>query len=179
MKGFLGKLTGDDVLPNAPERLPDGASDEQRAAHDAATEAYLKAVKGIQKRNNTPWCYFAMVLDSTSLMLIRHDCVDNKGLGDGRKSWVLLQQMFRNDETVTVVKVMQQLARLQLKETKALHNYFIRAQKLSTMLEHAGEHLSAPLLNSIVPNICLSLTNTLWCRKSSTLPAALWSFEQG
>ena len=103
---------GDDVPPNPPGRLPDEASDEKRASHYAATEAYMKAVTGIQKRNNTLCSYIDMVLDSTSLMLIRHDSEDNKGLGDGRKAWVLLQQRFRGDETVTVVSVMQQLARL-------------------------------------------------------------------
>ena len=72
-----------------------------------------------------------MMLGSTSLMLIRHDCVDNKGLGDGRKAWVLLQQRFRSDETVTVVSVMRKLARLQLKEDEALYKYFNRAQELS------------------------------------------------
>ena len=47
-KGLFETLTGDDVSPNAPGRWPDGASDEQRAAHDAATEAYMKAVADIQ-----------------------------------------------------------------------------------------------------------------------------------
>ena len=115
-------MTGDDVPPNAPGRLLDGASDEQRTAYDAATEAYTKTVTNIQKRNTTLWCYLAMVLDSTSLMLIEHDCVDNKDPGNGRKAWVLLQQRFRSDETVTVVSAMRKLARLQLKEDEALHN---------------------------------------------------------
>ena len=60
--------------------------------------------------------------------------------------------MFRSDETVTVVSVMRQLARVQLKKDEALHNYFIRAHMLSTRLEHAGEHLSKPLLNAMVLN---------------------------
>ena len=111
-KGLFETLTGIDVPPNPPLLLPDGASDEQRAAHDAATEACMKAVADIQKRQNTLLCYLAMLLDSTSLMLISHDCVDHKGLGDGRKAWVLLQLRFRSDETVTVVSVMRQLARL-------------------------------------------------------------------
>ena len=145
-------MTGDDVPPNPPGPLPDGASDEQGAAHDAATEAYMKAVIDIQKRNNTLWCYLALVLDSTSLMLIGHDCVDNKGLGDGRKAWLLVQQRFRSDETVTVVSVMRHFAGLQLKEDEALHNCFIRAQELSTRLEHAGEHLLELLLNARVLN---------------------------
>ena len=145
-------MTGDDVPPNPPGRLPDGASDEKCPAHDAATEAYMKAVIDIQRHKNTPWCNLAMVLDSTSLMLIRHDSVDNKGLGDVRKAWVLLQQRFRSDETVTVVSVMRQLARLQLQEDEALHNFFIRAPDLSTRLEHAGEHLPEPSLNAMVLN---------------------------
>ena len=115
-------MTGDDVPPNPLRRLPDRVSDEQRTAHDAATEAYLKAVTDIQKRNNTLWCYLAMVLDPTSLTLIRRDSVDNRGLGARRKAWVLRQQRFRGDETVTVVNVIRNLARLQLNEDEALHN---------------------------------------------------------
>ena len=76
---------GDNVPPNLPLGLPDGASDEERAAHDAATEAYMKAVADIQKRHNTIWSYLAMVLDSPSLMLIRHNCVDRKGLVEDEK----------------------------------------------------------------------------------------------
>ena len=112
----------------------------------------MKAVTDIQKRRNTLWCNLAMVLDSTSLMLVRHDCGDNKGLGDGRKAWILLRQRFRSGEFVTVVIVMQQLARLQLKEDKALHNYFVRSKELSTRLEQTGEHLSELLLNAMVLN---------------------------
>ena len=69
-KDLFETLTGDDVPPNPPGGLPDGASDEQRAAHDAATGAYMKAVTDIKRPNNTLWCYFAWVLDSTGLMLI-------------------------------------------------------------------------------------------------------------
>ena len=63
-----------------------------------------------------------MVLDSTSLMFIRHYCVDHKGLGDGHKAWGLLQDRFRRNETVTVVSLMRQLSRLQLKEDEALRS---------------------------------------------------------
>ena len=52
-KGLFEALKVDDVPPNPSGRLPDGASDEQRAAHDAATEAYMKAVIDIQKRKDT------------------------------------------------------------------------------------------------------------------------------
>ena len=151
-KCLFETLTGDDVPANPPLRLLDGASDEQHAAHDAATEAHTKAVADIQKCHNTLWCYLAMVLDPTSLMSIRHDCLDHKGLGDGRKTWVLLQPRFRRDETVTVVSVVRQLARLELKEDRALENHFIRAQEMFTRIEQAGEHLSEPLLNGMVLN---------------------------
>ena len=93
-----------------------------------------------------------MVLNSTCWMLIRHDCLDKRGLGDWRKAWIFLQQRFRWLETVTVVSVTWQLAHLQLKEDEAQHIYFICAQALSARLEHAGEHLSEPLLNAMVLN---------------------------
>ena len=117
-KGLFDTLTGDDRPPAQPARLGNDASDESRAAHDAAQEAHRRAVDDIEKRKNTLRCYLAMVLGSTSLMLIRHDCVDRKGLCDGHKAWGLLQERFRSNETVTVVSVMRQLARLTLKEDK-------------------------------------------------------------
>ena len=74
------------------------------------------------------------------------------GLGDRRKDSVLLQQRLRKDKTVTVVSVMGQLARLQLKQDEGLHNYIIPAEDFSTKLEHAGEHLPERLLNAMVLN---------------------------
>ena len=93
-----------------------------------------------------------MTLDASSLLLIRHDCVNSNGLGDGQKAWQLLQQRFRSDETITVISLMRQLARLQLREDKAIHQYFIRAQELVTRLHHAGEELSETLFNAMVLN---------------------------
>ena len=89
-----------------------------------------------------------MVFDSTSLILIKHDCVDTKGLCVGHIAWGFLQENFRSNETVTVVRLMRQLARPQLKEDEALHNYFIRAQVLSVHMEQAGKLLSEPLLDA-------------------------------
>ena len=94
-KGLFETLTGDDRPPSPPVRPGDNPTNEERASHDAAEEAYRRALDDIEKRKNTLWCYLAMVLDSTSLMLIRHDCVDHKGLGDGHKAWGLLQDIFR------------------------------------------------------------------------------------
>ena len=151
-KSLFETLTGDERPPHPPTRLSDNPTNEERAAHDAAEEAHRRALDDIEKRKNTLWCYLALVLDSTSLMLIRHDCVDHKGLGDGHKAWGLLQDRFRSNETVTVVSLMRQLSRLQLKEDEALHSYFIRAEELSTRLEQAGEHFPEPLLNVMVLN---------------------------
>ena len=93
-----------------------------------------------------------MTLDASSLMLIRHDCVNSKGLGDGQKAWKLLQQRFRSDETTTVINLMRQFARLQLREDEAIHQYFIRAQELVNRLHHAGEEFSETLFNAMVLN---------------------------
>ena len=147
-KGFLDTLTV--VPPNTPERLGNQPTGKKRAVHDADEAAYRRAHDDIEKHKNTRWCYLAMVLESTSLILILHDCVDHKAHGDGHKAWDFLQERFRSNETVTVVRLVRQLARLQLKEDK--HNYFILAHELLTRLEQAGEHLPEPLLNVMVLN---------------------------
>ena len=93
-----------------------------------------------------------MTLDASSLKIIRHDYVISKGLGDGQKARQLLQRLFRNDETTTVINLMRQLARLQLREDEAIHQYFIRMQELVTRLHHAREELSETLFNAMVLN---------------------------
>ena len=124
----------------------------ERIAPEAAEIAYGRELDDIEKHKNNLWCYLATVLDSTSLILIRPDCVDNKGFDDGRKACVIFEQMFRSDETVTVIRLIRQVARPQPKENEALQNYFVRANELSTRLDHAREHLSEPLLNAMVLN---------------------------
>ena len=86
-KGFFDTLTGDDCPPNPPGRLGNQLTDEERGADDAAEAAYRKTLDDIEKRKNTLRCYLAKVLDSNSLMLIRQEFVDQKGLGDGHKAW--------------------------------------------------------------------------------------------
>ena len=56
-KGLFDTLTGDDVPPDPPNRLANVASDEERGAHDAATEAYTRALDEIEKRKE-----YSMVL---------------------------------------------------------------------------------------------------------------------
>ena len=151
-KGFFDTLTGDDCPPNPPGRVGNHLTDEERGADDSPEAAYRKTLDDIEKRKSTLRCYLAMVLDSNSLMLIRQECVDQKGLGDGHKEWWFFQGRFCSNETVTVVSLMRKLAHLQLKEDEALHNYFIWAERLSARLEQAAEHLSEPLLHAMVLN---------------------------
>ena len=81
-----------DTIP--PERLDNDPTKEESATHDAAEAAYGRALDDIEKRENTLWCCLAMVLDSTSLIVIRHNSMDNRGLGGGHKAWVFLHQRF-------------------------------------------------------------------------------------
>ena len=149
-KGLFDTLTGDDRPPDRPGHLGTQSTAEERAAHDAARAAYRRALHDIEKCKNTLWCYLAMVLSSASLMLIKLEYMDHRGLGDGQKAWELLEDKFCSNETVTVVSLMRQLVRLQLKEDEALRNYFIWAQDMSMRLEQADEHLSMSLLNAMV-----------------------------
>ena len=151
-KGLFETLTDTVELPDRPAPLREDANDAQTREHEAQTQARATAVQEDESRKNQIWCYLAMTLDASSLMLIRHDCVNSKGLGDGQKAWQLLQQRFRSDETTTVISLMRQLARLQLREDEAIHQYFIRAQELVTRLHHAGEELSETLFNAMVLN---------------------------
>ena len=84
-------------------------------------------------------------------MLIRHDCVDNKGLGDRGKAWFSFSKGFE------VMKLWQfsvwcdnWLAYNW--KMRPLNNYIIRVQELSTRLERTGEQLSEPLLIAAVLN---------------------------
>ena len=101
--GLSDTIAGDDLPLKPPGQLGKDPSNEEHAAHVAAEAAYRRALHDTEKQKNNLCCNMAMVLDSTNPMLIRYDCADNKGLGDECKAWVLLQQMFRSDEIVTVV----------------------------------------------------------------------------
>ena len=93
-----------------------------------------------------------MTLHVSSLMLIRHDCVNRKGLLNEWKAWQHLQQLLRSDETTTVISMMRLLFRLQLREDQAIHQYFIRAQELVTRLHHDSEEFSETLFNEVALN---------------------------
>ena len=94
----------------------------------------------------------ALTLDATTLMLMRHDCVGDDGIGDGANLWKLLQERFRSAETPTVVTLVAQLARLQLEDAEDLDGFFNRGQELLTRLQEAGEAVSETLFNALVLN---------------------------
>ena len=98
------------------------------------------------------WCHLALTLDATTLMLMRHDCVGNDGIGDGVKAWKLMQEIFQSVETRKVVTLVAQLARLQLKDAEDLGGFFIRGQELLIRLQKAGEAVSKTLFNNLVLN---------------------------
>ena len=52
-----------------------------------ATEEIENNKMKIRDDQNTLWFMLPPTLDSTSLMLIRHDCVWKVGLGDGTRAW--------------------------------------------------------------------------------------------
>ena len=157
-------------LPDRPAPLREDANLAQTGEHDAQTQVRATAVQEDESCKHQIWCYLAMKLDASSLMLILHDCMNSKCLGDGRKAWQLLQQRFRCNETTTVRSLMRQLARLTTftTEDKVIHQYFIRAQELVTRLHHAGEELSAGFKWSST-----TIRVFLWCRRASILQRIL------
>ena len=96
------------------------------------------------------WCHLALALDATTLMLMRHDCVVDDGIGDGAKAWKLLQERFQSLETV--VTLVAQLARQQPEDSEDLDSFVIGGQELLTRLKEAGEAVSETLFNALVLN---------------------------
>ena len=107
----------------------------------AQIQARATTVQEDESRENRIWCYLTMTIEAISLMLIRLDYVNNMGLGDGQKTWLLL-----------VMILMRQLAKLQLRENKTIHRYFIRAQELVIRLHYAGDEFFETLFNAMVLN---------------------------
>ena len=82
---------------------------------------------------------------------MRYDCVGDDCIGDGAKAWKLLQERFQNLETPTVVTLVAQIARLQLKNSEDLDT-FLRGQELLKRLQEEGEAVSITLCNALVLN---------------------------
>ena len=151
-KGLYKTLIGEEDRIVRPRDLEENASEEQRAAHNAQQEQYRVKVEEKTNRNNTVWCYLALTLDSTTLMTIRHDCVNADGMGDGQAAWKAVMDRFRSNEAPTVVSIVAQLARLKLTEGEDIQSFFIRAQELYSRLQQAGEYLSPAIFNALILN---------------------------
>ena len=149
-KGLYKSLLGTEEQPIEPAPLAIGASNDEKKNHKVLRDAYEKEVADIKEKRNNVWCRLALVLDATTLMLMRHDCVGDDGIGDRAKAWKLLQERFQEVETRTVLTLVAQLARLQLKDAEDLDSFFIRGQELLTRLQEAGEAVSETLFNALV-----------------------------
>ena len=151
-KGLYKSLLGTEEQPNEPAPLANGASNDEKKNQKVLKDAYEKEVADIKKKRNNVWCHLALILDATTLKLMRHDCVGDDGIGDGAKAWKLLQDRFQSVETPTAVTLVAQHARLQLEDAEDLDRFFIRGQEFLTRLQEAGEAVSESLFNALVLN---------------------------
>ena len=152
MKGLYKPLLGTEEQPKEPAPLTNGASNDEKKNHKVLMDAYEKEVADIKEKGNNVWWHSALTLDATTLMLMRHDCVVVDGMGDGAKAWKLLQERFQSVETLTLVTLVAQLARLQLENAADSVSFLIRGQELLTRLQEAGEAVSEALFNALVLN---------------------------
>ena len=95
--------------PNEPSALTNGASNDDKNPI-VLKDAYQKEIADIKKKRNNVWCHLALTLDATTLMLMRHDCAGDDGIGDRAEAWKLLQQRFQSVEAPTVMTLVAQLA---------------------------------------------------------------------
>ena len=151
-KGLYKSLLGTEEQPKEPAPLANGATNDEKKNHKVLKDPYEKEVADIKEKRNNKWCHLALTLDATTLMLMRHDCVGDDGIGDGAKAGKLLQERFQSVETPTVVTLVAQLARLQLEDSEDLDSFFIRGQELLTRLQEAGEAVSETLFNALFLN---------------------------
>ena len=111
-KGLYKSLLGTEEQPNEPAPIANGASNDEKKNYKVLKDAYEKEVADIKEKRNNVRCHLALTPDATTLMLMRHDCVGDDGIGDGANAWKLLQERFQSVETPTMVTLVAQLARL-------------------------------------------------------------------
>ena len=151
-KGLYKSLLGTEEQPNEPAPLANGASSDEKKNKKMLEDAYEQEVVDIREKRNNVWCHLALTLDAANLMLMRHDCLGEDGIGDVAKDWKFLQERYQSVETPTEVTLVAQLARLQLEDAEDLDSFFIRRQELLTRLQEAGEAVSETLFNASVLN---------------------------
>ena len=149
-KGLFKTPLETEEQPNEPATLANGASNHEKKNHKVQKDAYEKEVADIREKRNNVWCHLALTLDASTLMLMRHDCVADDGIGDEAKAWKFLQERFHSVEVPTVVTLVAQIARLQLEDDEDFNSFFIRGQELLKRLQEAGEAVSETLFNTLV-----------------------------
>ena len=85
-KGLYKSLLGTEEHSNEPAPLANGASNDEKKNHKVLNDAYEKEVADIKEKRNNVWCQLALTLDATILMLMRHHCEGDDGIGDGAKA---------------------------------------------------------------------------------------------
>ena len=81
-KRLYKSLLGTEEQSNEPAPLANGASNDEKKNHKVHKDAYEKEVADIKEKRNNVRCQLALTLDATTVMLMRHDCVGDDGIGD-------------------------------------------------------------------------------------------------
>ena len=102
-KGLYNSLLGTEEPLDSPAPLDNRASNDEKKNHKALKDAYEKEVSDIKEKRNNVLCHLALTLDARTLILMRHDCMGDDGIGDGAKAWIILRERFQCVETPTVV----------------------------------------------------------------------------
>ena len=71
--GLYKSLLGTEEQPNEPPPLANGASNDERKNHKVLKDATEKKVADINEKQNNAWWHLKLTLDSTTLMLMRHE----------------------------------------------------------------------------------------------------------
>ena len=103
---------GGEERSNEPAPLANRASNDEKKKQEVLKGAYQKEVADIKEKRNNLWCHMVLILDATTLMLMRHNCLGDGGLRDGAKAWKLLQEKFWRVKTRTVMTLVAKLSRL-------------------------------------------------------------------
>ena len=109
-KGLYKTRLATGQQPNEPAPMATRAHNEKKK-NKLLKDAYGKEVADIKEKGNNVWCHLVLTPESATLILMRHDCMGNYGIGDGAKAWKLSQDIFQRGETPTVVTLVVQLAR--------------------------------------------------------------------
>ena len=142
-KGLYITPIGNEGIIRRPDSLPESPSDEQQ-------RDYTIKVEEKEDRNITVWCYLALTLHSTTLMTIRHDCVNADRLGKSEAAWKCVLNCFHSYEAPTVVSNVSPLARLKMSEGEGNQNVFIRAPKFFNRIRQARKTLNALILTGLL-----------------------------